>query len=66
MSRNEFMLNPHDDIPRNALPFDEWYKQLTDLCVKWDCPISEPEAWRGYYDDDYTPREALSEDLSNL
>lgn len=28
-------------------------------------PIEDDEAWRAYYDDDYTPHSAIEEDFNN-
>lgn len=49
------------------ITFDEWYKMLCDIFVK--NKVSEmkrcgQECWKDYYDDDVSPEDAFSDELS--
>ena len=54
--------------------FREWLDELDALARKWDpehCSESlsketGEESWRDFYDDGYTPEQALREDWSNV
>ena len=50
--------------------FDEWLVELDALCEKYGggkgmVEQTGRECWRTYYDDDYSPDDALREDWSN-
>lgn len=46
--------------------FESWYKKLVAYCMsyEWDISGSDPEAWRDYYNDGYSPEDAANEDMS--
>ena len=49
-----------------ALTFGQWWDELLVVAVRLDWPV-EPDdgsAWESYYDDGYTPEEAIQEDMS--
>jgi len=46
--------------------FNKWFEELKSIAIELfglDC--IDKECWRGYYEDDYEPLEALNEDLCN-
>lgn len=43
--------------------FEKWFAELKALATKADWPIGDAESWRGYFDDEYSPRDALKEDI---
>lgn len=52
--------------------FEEWFKELRQLMIdefnfppdKPDAFYGDAESWKEYYDDGYTPYDAIREDLS--
>ena len=45
--------------------FDRWWVQLLMAAKRRNYPLNEDKhAWRAYFDDGYTPDEAISEDAS--
>ena len=45
--------------------FDKWFRQLKRMAVNsygFEISESASDAWREYYDDHFSPREALDED----
>lgn len=60
-------LKPFRSVPRDptwASLFDVWYAELVELGKKHNWPITDPADWREYFNDGYTPMEAMSEDVS--
>jgi hypothetical protein len=53
----------------SEMEFSEWYSQLLAAAEKctaevwWHVRRSDPQAWRGYFDDGCSPTDALNEDL---
>lgn len=47
------------------LTWEEWLDELRQTAVPYSWPIGDPEAWREFYNDGYSPREAIEEDISN-
>jgi hypothetical protein len=48
------------------IPFDVWWEELKLYAKAHEYPIDDEtkETWREYYDDDYSAKEALDEDMS--
>jgi len=46
------------------MTFDEWFADVKELAKEYDWPVGNPEDWREFYDDGYSPREAILEDIS--
>ena len=48
--------------------WSEWLSELKRECKRLHYPfhpgVTGEECWRGYYDDDYSPQDALAEDMS--
>ena len=45
--------------------FDEWFRTLKRMAVQsygFEISDNSTEAWRDYYDEHFSPREALDED----
>jgi len=52
--------------PHIEQTFDEWFEQLKQIHIESlvvELEISK-DAWLEYYEDDYTPADAISEDAS--
>jgi hypothetical protein len=58
------------DTPDSSITFEQWLAQLDEVArasFGFDGPITDDtgaECWRSYYEDGYTPRDALAEDQS--
>lgn len=55
---------------KDRIPFEQWLAGLDHaaLTAGFRCRMvagTGAECWRDYYDDGYTPRDALAEDLSH-
>ena len=54
------------------LDFEDWMDNLMDLAIlEYDFSLESAKsfdrnAWKLYYDEDYSPRDALEEDLSYM
>lgn len=59
-------------ITGDAMPFDAWLARLAEVFVKgWEYTPEnarayvqdQPEVWRDFYDDEYSPEETALEDI---
>jgi hypothetical protein len=48
-----------------AIPFAEWLRELRIEAGAYRLDMGADEDWRGYYDDAYSPSDALHEMLDN-
>ena len=50
------------------MDFETWLEQVGELVGIKECPGAtlDRDAWKLYYDDSYSPQEAVDEDMSYL
>lgn len=50
------------------MEFKEWFIELIEYANEKGLPVNleDPESYREYFEDGYTPRDAIEEDFSNL
>jgi len=51
----------------NKLTWEEWHIILRKVCENFNVPEvadNDPEVWRDAYEDDISPRDALTEEMS--
>ncbi len=47
----------------DKISFEDWCKEVKEIALPYYGEM-DPESWKDFYDNDYTPKEALDEDLS--
>jgi len=52
---------------KDGLTFDEWFTQLLVEAKNHNWPVEADDkvSWEDYYADDYTPHDAVVEDMDN-
>lgn len=55
-------------MSEQKLPIKEWFQELLKegekMGIGWFTKQTDQEAWEDFYNDDFSPREALQEEVS--